>query len=294
MKTRIVQQITVLSIILSLASCSSSVYQAEWQQKAVITDGIPAEWSLPLRFSDVKSGLQYNMTNDTSNLYLCIRATETSMQMRMIMSGIEVWIDPSGKFKHSTGIIFPITDREQRPPRIEENRTGKENRQIEMQKLYLEKSHLIQLSGFFPLYNGKFPSAESKDVLAAINQDKLGFISCEYTIPFRTFYPDKITALQKEPVFGVELVLPAARFPFERNEARDNKQRQSGNRGSEGGHLQGGGRGMGGQMGEGRGPREGGEEMGQRHHPSPDQSSESNQEAATVKFKIKLNAGTGK
>ncbi|NVO19926.1 MAG: hypothetical protein HXX13_09510 [Bacteroidetes bacterium] len=285
-------KISGLFLLVLFASCSSTVYQAGLQSKPVKTDGIPSEWSLPLRFSDVKSGLQYAITNDTGNLFLCIRATETSTQMRMLMSGIELWIDPSGKHKRTTQIKFPIFEREQRPMRMDGERVSRERRQVEIQKIILEKPHYILTSGFIPLYDGKILSTESKDVLAAINQDSLGLISVEYKIPFKTFCSMPNSLLQKEPVFGFEIVLPAARFPMGKRETGRGEDQQSSKEGMEEGEgrRQGGGNRMqGGGMEGGMGGPGGG--MGLRPGPPGQQGSNSNQEDSVVKFKIKLNKG---
>ena len=183
--------------------------------------------------------------------------------------------------------------------RTEGNRTGKENRQKEMQQHILEKPHSMILSGFLPAYNGSFPSGESKEIQAAVNQDSLGFITCEYTLPFRTFYPKKLSALPKAPVFGVEMILPAATFPFERNEARGNSQRPEGEGQSSGGHRSGGHRMGGGEMGGGQmggnmGGSRGGRGMREQSGPSSGRLKGTSQEDATIKFKLRLNTGSGR
>jgi hypothetical protein len=284
MNARIIQPFIVLIIATIMASCSQSFYQASWQEKAIMTDGIPTEWSLPLRFSDTESGLQYNITNDTDNLYICIRSTEASTQMRMITTGTDIWIDPNGKYKHITGIHFPVNTRDDLPPRMEVNNFQKANRQIDLQKHLLERDHSMRLSGFLPKYNGTYSSSGSKDIQAAISQDSLGFITCEYTLPFRTFYPKTLTTLYEAPVFGIEMILPASRNPsVHDSHAKDRNEHPAGEGRPEGGPPQGGQRMGGNRMEEGR---------GEHSRPSSEEPNRSSE--ASIKIKIRLNSVKGK
>ena len=57
--------IGAIVVLATISSCSKEMYQANWQSKPVVADGFPTEWNLPLRFADVKTGLQYNITNDS-------------------------------------------------------------------------------------------------------------------------------------------------------------------------------------------------------------------------------------
>jgi hypothetical protein len=83
--------------LLTLSVFSQNELEARWQATPVAADGQTKEWTLPLRFSDSKSGLQYNITHDEANLYICIRVTDRTTQMQVLSSGIKVLIDENGK-----------------------------------------------------------------------------------------------------------------------------------------------------------------------------------------------------
>ena len=140
--------------LLALASCSSEMHESTWQTNKVVVDGNPTEWSLPLRYSDPKSGLQYNITNDETNLYVCIRATERPAQMRVLSSGMVIWLDPSGKNKESVGIHFPLPVKHAGKTEHEDIKTdlapGTKKKEMSLERDFELQKPQIMLSGFLP------------------------------------------------------------------------------------------------------------------------------------------------
>ncbi len=101
-----------VSLALLIASGTfAQKYEASRQKSPITTDGKPAEWTAPLRFSDVKSGLQYNVTNDDENLYICVRASDETAQQQILRSGLKIFIDENGKKKYGTSVQFPVPRR---------------------------------------------------------------------------------------------------------------------------------------------------------------------------------------
>src|SRR5438876_522138 len=97
-----------LFLLALLSSCSKTIYDNVWQSKPVTVDGNSKEWEIPLRFYDSKSKLQYIVTNDSSNMYVCIRVTDERLQAKIMNAGMSVWIDTTGKNKQQVGITFPL------------------------------------------------------------------------------------------------------------------------------------------------------------------------------------------
>ena len=77
----------IFIITVFLFSCSKPVTGILWQYKPVKADGVLSEWQVPLRYFDDKSKLQYTITNDSVNLYVCIRATDEESQLKIVRSG---------------------------------------------------------------------------------------------------------------------------------------------------------------------------------------------------------------
>ena len=100
-------------IIMLFNSCSSQqpVYKSLWQVKD-FTSADNKELQEPLRFYDKKSKLQYSITNDNKNMYICIKATDEQSQMKIIHAGMQINIDTTGKGGQQIGISFPIARKE--------------------------------------------------------------------------------------------------------------------------------------------------------------------------------------
>ncbi len=231
MKSRKSTIITIFVLII-LTSCSHTLYQAASQSKPVTIDGIPNEWSLPLRLSDVNSKLQYNITNDADNLYVCIRATEPETQRKIIFAGMEIWLDPSGKNKRVTCIRFPLPAGNDLSQERSENNTPDQARDRDLKKRYFGSHQEMILSGFASSFNGTFPLDNGKGIKASINWDSIGIMTYELVIPFNSFYGRSLASLAISPVIGMQIVINAVN-----ESAGGNRQHQGGGQHSSGGQM---------------------------------------------------------
>lgn len=199
MKKRIFGIIILIFSLSTLTAFSQNEPEARWQSTPVVADGQPGEWTLPLRFSDSKSGLQYNITHDEANLYMCLRVTDRNTQMPLLTSGIKFMIDEYGRKKYPVMIQFPVQNREenkngrpdpgagmQQPVR---SGMGAEKKKGLQQRFRAAKQSII-LSGFKPEVNGTFSLQESRKILAGLDWDEQEAMTCEIIIPYNSFNRD--------------------------------------------------------------------------------------------------------
>lgn len=267
-----------------LTSCSSAFLQATSPIKPVIVDGNPDEWSLPLRYSDLKSDIQYTVTNDQSNIYVCIRAIEHTTQIKILSSGMEIWIDPAGKNKKTIGIKFPIphkldiksTGENMEPGRVKDRERGGINLASQFQ---LEVPQLT-LSGFLPQYNGTFKASDTKGIKAAINWNEQNIMTYELCIPIESFYQANLNTITDNPVLGFTIVVNGMSMPQHQGDPQ-------GGGAASGGGPPGGSMGGGGMSPPGGGMPPGG--MGGRPPSTDGKDFSSMTETTSIKFKIKLN-----
>jgi len=269
--------------ILALNSCSSTTYLANWQTKPVVADGIPTEWSLPLRYSDSESGLQYCITNDETNLYICLRATEQQAQLKIFNSGLNIYLYPSGKNKDESRIQFPLPLKHDwhpvagnmKPDMIK----GNPQNAINFAEQYNLQDSKIILSGFQSEYNGTFKTTETKGFKEALGWDKQNILTYELIVPIRSLFINDIKTLKDNPVIGVKIYMDPLSFQGGGNHGGEMKGVHPGGGGPNGG--------VGGQgnmpMGGG-GP---GSEMGGR--PPENLAINSLSSSTSIKFKIQLN-----
>lgn len=278
-----------VGFMLLLSSCSNDIYEGICRRDPVVVDGKSNDWMMPLRFSDLKTKLNYNVTNDNENLYFAFRLTDENMIRGFMQSGMQITIDKSGKKKTKPGyaiIKFPVQKRGKQPVDTEHGfdpLPGQENRLVDKTASI---PFNVEFKGFKSNYNGTFRSDEKPGVSFSMARDENNYLFCEIVIPFKAFYKDRLTAEDNDKLLGITFTF---QFPEER-------QNQAGM--PDGGQARGpggpGGNGMGGshsERGGGMPPSDSNDQMQRGKMPQhPDQGGMKNAklETATVKFRIKM------
>src|ERR1041384_3535544 len=101
--------VLLLSVYVLTSGCSKTIYPLGWQATPVTVDGNLSDWTLPLPFYDPETKLNYSITNDAKNLYICMRTNDLQAQMKMLRAGFTLWLDVAGKKNQSTGIRYPLS-----------------------------------------------------------------------------------------------------------------------------------------------------------------------------------------
>jgi len=246
--------VAILTACLTV-SCSHKVYDSlEWQSNKVTADGRIPEWSNPLRFYDDKSKINYTIANDRYNLYVCMKISDETAQIKILRSGMELKIDTAGKKTFPTVFIFPIAGQQMQQRDKSEKNSGEKPNRSAMKKKLIGQATDVQLIGFKPPLGGILPLYNtSSGISAAINMDSLGIMYYEAVIPFSTFYKNELTPADTNKIFNYEIKVHALPAPPMREGG-------GGSRGMGGGGMPGmGGGGMrSGGMGGGGGMRGGG------------------------------------
>jgi hypothetical protein len=153
----------LVAITFSLAACSHKLAPlGHYQNTPVIADGIPDDWTLPLRFANAFYTLQYNITNDNKNLYVCALSRDEQTMLRMLQAGITVYIDPKGQNSRDISLHFPLR---KQPGPIIRNRNGEpltnQNDSGWKEELLLQ-SDSYGTTGFSGIDNGQFAATDIK------------------------------------------------------------------------------------------------------------------------------------
>lgn len=97
--------ITVIGFLLS--SCSPKTqYINTWYKQ----DTVKIEESSPVEgmFYDNKSGLLYKISNDNEFLTADLQINNEAVQKKILLFGLTMWIDTTGKMKKNIGVKFPV------------------------------------------------------------------------------------------------------------------------------------------------------------------------------------------
>lgn len=87
-------------LLLVLSSCSSKLYESNWRST---TEEVSA-----FRFYEAESKIRYNIENDADNLYFSFDVMDNLTVQKILLTGLRLFVDGSGKHKEKTEVQFPI------------------------------------------------------------------------------------------------------------------------------------------------------------------------------------------
>ena len=229
-----------------VGSCSHMVYPEDmYQTKAVKPDGVLNEWDLPLRFGSSSGLAQYNVTNDKENLYVSLDTHDEATALKILRSGITIYIDPSSGKSKKMSVAFPLPNTTYvRPEKNANNNNGKTSR-VDMEQGLLVQAITFSTAGFSGIENKLYDVSDKSKIAVAVASNNGNGLAYEAIIPMKYIFgnTEKITG---HPV-SVGIVINAMKNPGERvpNPAAGNgSQSGMGGRrgsGSGGGRMGGGG-----------------------------------------------------
>ncbi len=200
--------LVLVSGVFLLISCSHKLApEGHYQSTPVITDGKTDDWPMPLRFSNGSYTLQYNVTNDDKNIYVCVSSKDAATQLRILRSGMTIWLDPKGEKNKTIGLYFPM--RKQPDP---ERYRGRNNGDISTREAeLLLQSNYYNTTGFLDMENGQFGVSDTKGPiqLAIKHNDQDSLLVYEAMIPISIVLGADWRARASKKNFSVGIVLNA-------------------------------------------------------------------------------------
>ena len=251
----------VLFFVALLTACSpQEKFQSSWQSIPVHVDGDPSEWELPLKLYDESTQLNYTLSNDEQNLYLCIRAASERTKQQIIRGGMQFWIDTTGKKNQQTGIRYPVLAFQRHSERnSSESTSGTDSEQNASQdsrsfhERFLSKEREMTVTGFLsPVSNGLIPIQNIYGIKVSLNWDSSGVMVYEASLPLKLFCESPFSLLKKNKKRTFSFSITTNVVPRERRNGSSGREQQSsgGNDESESGYAGAGMRG-GGMRGSG-------------------------------------------
>jgi hypothetical protein len=286
--------IFISGILIIAGSCSKEVTQSLWHNKDIMREKETGALETPLRFYDPKSRLQYTVLNDNENLYICVKAMEDQSQLKLMRSGLQLWIDTTGRGKKLINLSYPLPAEDSNGGQGREMKDQGNKDKTAMHSHFILSHPDMMLTGFKSPINGLLPLENKFGIAVTIHWDSIGTLVYKARIPFRTFYHESLGSQDITKHMSISLIVPALARMGEGSKAG------SGGRGNRGGGMGGGSMGggmrggMGGGMGGGmRGGSRGGSRSGGEYNSgqSSDLTSETN---IKLYIKMALNSEAGK
>lgn len=106
-----------LSLTIAQAQKLSDVQDVSVWASAVKVDGKHNEWENNFKAMNKSTNLTYTLANDAKNLYLAIQSKDLTNNNKIMLGGITLTINPSGKKndKESFKVIYPVINRQRGP-----------------------------------------------------------------------------------------------------------------------------------------------------------------------------------
>jgi hypothetical protein len=215
--------------------------EGHFQDTPVLIDGKINDWGLPLRFSNPEYSMQYAVTNDNRNIYVCVYTKDASFHRRILKAGMSISFDPKGEKEKKMSLDFPV----KKPDEPSENRNGNpirntDTRVVEEQLIF--QSDYYNTTGFLNLENGQFDITYQKNnIQVAIKLSDDSSLVYEAAIPIKYILGADLQPGYVPRNFSVGLVINEMHNPV-RNPNNGYHPHSSYGGGTRGMHGMGGGR----------------------------------------------------
>ena len=205
----------LISGILVNSSCSHNLAPAgHFQDQAVTIDGNIGDWSLPLRFSNPDYSMQYSVTNDDKNIYICIYSKNEAFQKRMLRSGMSIYFDTKGEKNKNCALVFPI---KKTPEQGTNNTNGNPIRYSDykttMDQLLLQSDYYNTI-GFVNMENGQYDvKAAQTNIKLALKLGADSSLVYEAAVPIQYVLGKDLASGIDSKNFSVGIVINATAIP---------------------------------------------------------------------------------
>jgi hypothetical protein len=159
--------------------------EGHFQDTRIVMDGKINDWGLPLRFSNPEYNMQYSVTNDDKNIYICVYSKDESFKKRILKAGMSICFDPKGEKDKKMNLVFPV----KKPDDPAENRNGEPIRYSDtkaVEEQLLLQSDFYNTIGFLNLENGQYDiSFQKNKIQVAIKLNEDSSLVYESSLPIK-------------------------------------------------------------------------------------------------------------
>ena len=174
-------------------------------------------------------------------------------------SGVDIWLDPTGKKKRKTGLSFPLKlegspgdiIRKQRANRDPDSEPSEHSRASKLRERVLFAQTSIKVTGMTDIKEPELPLQNKYGIEIAFDWDSLNILAIEYKIPLSLVYQHPATASDLEHPIGLGIEVGAIETGPPASNAEGSQNGQGGQRGGQGGMGGAAGRNSGGSRGTG-------------------------------------------
>lgn len=203
--------ISIVAIVVTLISCSpKKVIIISYQTSKVSIDGKADEYG-DFHYYSTEANLYYAISNDSSNLYLCLKVSDENIQQQILIAGMNVWLDTVSKTKEQIGLKYPLPAALPARPNFKGNPNEKPDFSILKQNMLLSQK-TMELYGFKNTTNGPNSLQTSEGIKLQINWDSSSMIY-ELAIPIKNWYKPTLVKSDTAKIFTLTISVNALELP---------------------------------------------------------------------------------
>jgi hypothetical protein len=247
-----------LTVIFFLCTvCMSQTIYAQqdamsvWADKPITIDGRIREWPSFFRFYISGARLQFDYFNDSSYLYICIKAVDIESQSRLMHAGVDIWFDATGKKKQKSGISFPMklerapgdVPRKMRANSDPSTEPSERSQASRLRQNVIFAQNEIRVTGIVAVKEPTIALQNKYGIEIAYDWDSLNILSIEYKIPLSLIYQHQVTGADIQHPVAVGIVVGALELPHNESAPASTAGGQNAQRGGMSGNGMGGGSG---------------------------------------------------
>ncbi len=218
MKTIIILILIGLAMNISL-SAQDDISKSVWRSKEIKIDGIHNDWNIPLSFYNKIIGMKFDISNNSSHLFLFLMTNEPMKINKLINSGMLIQISSKEKGrKFSASINIPGVQFES-----EVNQKDPNEKKSSNEFLLLVSKYKLQLPGIktkgFKTKNGDLPLFDNNGISIGIGADSIKNLCYEISLPLNELMVENL--LQLNEILQLNIKVNALTIPGEDKKKRD-------------------------------------------------------------------------
>ena len=202
---------------LGCITTGSSVRTTFFQPVEVNAHDSASQWVKPFNYYNDEAKAYYSFNNDLRNIYFSFKTLDKGTQLKILQTGLELWIDTAGRNSDMIGIVFPAR-RTYKQAFKKDTAIKKPPYTTDLNRAkiqFVKGEKLLQLTGFRPPIGGITPFRNDFGIEASVNWDSTNtaMMVVRAKIPLNTFYKYKLNLRDSNKVFG--FTIKTSGLPYE-------------------------------------------------------------------------------
>jgi hypothetical protein len=214
-----------------LQSCSKKTHPSLKRESALVVDGKISDWNLPLPLFDQESKINYEVSNDANNLYVCMKIVDQQSQLKFLQNGFQLDISSSAIKGKKCSVEFPLSDNMQPNMSLDINNgdpLAMEQKIRLLRANSIKSKVMMRLKGFSNLPEGEVSLATKTGVNIAINFIEDDILIYEIALPLKSIFGRPAVANDSTQLFTASFILNGRDLPESSNDAVSPNSMQNG------------------------------------------------------------------